>query len=112
TGITCTSAGAPGTDTISLPITLVPGSIPTQVLPVSGCTLTLSGPISGTSNLVLGNDFGATGTVVLSGNDSYTGNTSVAIETIVDGTLSNTNVNIHGQTAGVGGGGTIAGSVT
>ena len=72
-----------GSGTVSLPIT-IPGDI---VLDAgSGCTLTVSGAIDGDGGVTTG----GLGEIVLSGNDSYTGMTSVGGYLIVNGTLSGT----------------------
>ena len=63
-------------DTITGPLALASN---VTLLPAASPPLTISGPISGTGSLTVGN----AGTVVLSGANSYTGGTTVAAGTLV-----------------------------
>ena len=85
--IGCTTANAPGANTVSLPI-IATGNLVLKAA-VSGCSLDLSGVISGTG--AVGGQ--GPGPVILSGVDTYTGFTATTLATgflVIDGTLTGT----------------------
>ena len=97
---------APSSDLVSLPI------IATDTIllnAVSGCSLIVSGPISGPGGVTASGG----GPVILSGDNSYLGSTSTGLEgglLIINGTLSGTNevvVQASSGTSKLGGSGTF-----
>jgi hypothetical protein len=116
-GIKCTSGAAPGSDAVSMPIAIQPPGAGAST--AVGCTLTLSGAISGAGGLGVGDNAANGGIVILSGFDTYTGSTNLhglTSSLYVDGTLSGTSgVVLEGNSGTpptLGGTGTIASQVS
>jgi hypothetical protein len=106
--ILCTDAAAPGSDALSLPIQIATVLV---IETATGCNLTLSGAISGSGGVSIGGvtSNGDIGTVILSGIDTYTGDTALG-NLYVDGALSGTS-SVGVLTGTLGGTGTISGPV-